>query len=86
MNNEWLAFGSNILFAPQKKDKVIGDTSKFLLYGKVLAVGDEVKKIKVGDTICFTQWALNKVVMEDQTEHFFVKEDDDLILGVRYES
>lgn len=82
MNNNWVPFGKNILFAPQAKDKVIGDKNKFLLYGKVLAIGDEVAKIKVDDTIAYTQWGLNKIIMTDKTEHFFLIENDDFILAV----
>lgn len=82
MNNNWKPFGKNILFSPQSKDKIIGDTSRFFFYGKVLAVGDEVKSIKVGDTIGFTQWALNKIVMADKSEHFFCLENDEFILAV----
>jgi len=82
MLNKWKPFGKNILFVPQGKDKIIGDTSKFFLYGKVLDIGDKVENVKVGNTIAFTQWSLNKVVMADKSEHFFCKEDDDLILAV----
>lgn len=82
MNNNWKPFGKNILFVPQGKEKVIGDTAKFFLYGKVLAVGDAVKTVKVGQTISFTQWALNKIVMADKSEHYFCAEDDDLILAI----
>ena len=80
--SKWKPFGKNIMFAPQLKDKVIGDTSRFFLIGKVLGVGDDVKTIKVGDTIGVTQWALNKIVMPDKAEHFFVIENDDFVLGV----
>lgn len=82
MNNNWKPFSKNILFAPQSKEKIIGDTSKFFLYGKVLAVGDNVENVKVGDVICYTQWALNKIVMADKSEHFFCKEDDEFILAI----
>ncbi len=82
MQNNWKPFGKNILFSPQSKDKVIGDISKYFLYGKVLAVGDKVENIKVGNIISFTQWALNKTVMADKSEYFFCREDDELILAV----
>lgn len=81
-NINWKPFGKNILFSPKAKEKIIGDSSRFLLYGTVLAVGNKVETIKVGDTIAYTQWSLNKIVMDDKTEHFFCKEDDDFILGV----
>lgn len=75
-------FGKNILFTPKSKDKIIGDTSRFYLFGEVLAIGDRVESIKIGDVIAYTQWGLNKIMMEDGTEHFYVKEDDEFILGV----
>lgn len=86
MQNNWSPFGKNILFAPQSKDKIIGDTSKYFLYGKVLAVGDKVENVKVGSTIAYTQWALNKIVMADKTEYFFCKEDDEFILAILNEA
>lgn len=86
MKNNWKPFGKNILFEPQSKDKAIGDTSRFFFYGKVLAVGNDVKDIKVGDIIGFTQWSLNKIVMSDKSEHFFCREDDEFILAVLNEA
>jgi len=83
MNNaKWKPFGRNIMFAPLSKDKIIGDTSKFFLIGTVLAIGSEVKTVKVGDQIGYTQWALNKIVTPDKKEAFFCHEDDDYILGI----
>lgn len=81
-NTQWKPFGRNIMFAPLSKDKIIGDTSKFFLIGTVLAVGDDVKKVKVGDVLGYTQWALNKIVIPDKKEIFFCQEDDDYILGI----
>lgn len=81
-NNQGTPFGKNIRFAPRSKDKIIGDTSKYWLFGNVVAIGDEVQKIKVGDVIEVTQWALNKTIMEDKEERFYVKEDDEFILNV----
>lgn len=91
-------FGKNIRFKPASKDKIIGDTSKYWLFGEVIAIGDEVglhtnpilhafgvkRKggIKVGDHIEVTQWALNKTIMSDKEERFYVKEDDEFILNV----
>lgn len=81
-NNKWKPFGRNIMFAPLSKDKIIGDTSKFFLIGTVLAIGDKVEKIKVGDVISYTQWALNKIITPNGEEAFFCQEDDDFILAV----
>ena len=43
-------------------------------YAEVIAVGDEVKRVKVGQTIIFKSWALNTVVLPDQ-KVTFVEED-----------
>jgi hypothetical protein len=75
-------YGNNILIAPKSKNKVIGDTSKFYLFGEVLDTGNDVKNIQKGDTIGYTLWGLNKIVEEDGTEHFFVQDNPDFILGV----
>jgi len=83
MNNEWKPYGNNILISPMSKNKIIGDTSKYYLYGKVLDVGEDVKKIKIGDVIGYTQWGINKIVMDDKSEHFFIQDNPDFILGLR---
>lgn len=80
--NNWKPYGNNILISPKEKKKVIGNTEKYYLYGEVLDVGEDVKKIKKGDTIGYTLWGLNKIVMEDNTEYFFVQDNPDFILGV----
>lgn len=81
MNNS-KPFGNNIRFQPKSKDKIIGDTSRYYLYGTVLAVGDDVKHIEVGDTVEFTQWALNKTLLENGEERFYIQEHPDFILNV----
>lgn len=92
---KWQPYGNNILISPMSKNKIIGDTSRFFLFGEVLAVGESVgtwrflwwnflKKdaIKPGDTISYTQWGINKIEDEDKVEHFFVQDNPDFILGV----
>jgi len=75
-------YKNNILIKPKDKNKIIGNTEMFYLYGEVLDVGDEVKNIKKGDTIGFTKWGISKIVMEDGSEQFFIQDNSDFILGV----
>lgn len=78
-----MAYKTNIKIAPQNKNKVIGDTSRFYLFGKVLEVGSEVsKEIEVGDTLKYTQWGTNKVINSDGTEDFYISDNPDFILDV----
>ena len=78
-----MAYKTNIKIQPESKNKIIGDTSKFYLYGKVLEVGSEVsKEIKVGDTLEYTQWGVNKVIRADGTEHFYILDNPEFILNV----
>ena len=75
-------FGNNILINPKDKGKIIGETATKYLYGEVLEVGDEVKKIKKGDTIGFTLWGLTELVEDSGVKHYFIQENQDFILGV----
>jgi len=82
----WQPYKTNILIEPEDKGKVIGDTQTKYLYGKVLAVGNEVsERIKVGDILGFTQWGTNKIIMADGKEHYFIQDDSNFILGIKNE-
>ncbi len=47
--------------------------------GKVEAVGDEVKSLKVGDTILFDRYSGSKINIES-VEYLIIKEED--VLGI----
>lgn len=79
--NNGCAYGNNIQILPASKNKVIGDTSKYFLYGEVVGIGSKVKTIKVGDIIAYTLWGLNKLE-KDGIEEFFVQDNHDFILKV----
>lgn len=74
-------YKNNIQISPSSKNKIIGDTAKFFLFGEVLAIGSEVKDIKVGDTIGYTQWGINKIE-KGGVEHFFIQDNPDFVLAV----
>ncbi len=82
MNNEWQSFGNNIRVIPKSKNKIIGDTAKFFLYGEVVSVGEDVKKIKVGDEIAYTLFGINEVLLESGEKHYLIQESPDFILEV----
>ena len=75
------AYGNNIQIIPESKNKIIGDTSKYFLYGKVVGVGELVKNIKVGDIIAYTLWGVNKLE-KDGEEYFFIQDNSDFILAI----
>ncbi len=47
--------------------------------GKVEGIGDDVKSVKVGETVLFDKYSGSKITMEG-TEYLILKEED--ILGV----
>ncbi len=47
--------------------------------GKIEAIGNEVKSVKVGDTILFDKYSGSKINLENQ-EYLILKEED--ILGI----
>lgn len=74
-------YGKNILIQPTAKAEVlVSEQGTLCEYGKVLAIGDDVKTIKVGDTIGFLVWGISKVVVQDET-FYFIPETSDFILG-----
>lgn len=79
--NNGTPYGNNIQIEPQSKNKIIGDTSKYYFYGKVIGVGQSVTQIHVGDTIAYTMWGVNKVE-KDGKEEFFIQDNPDFILKV----
>lgn len=74
-------FGNNVLVQPAAKSQVIvSDGGTLCEYGKVIAIGDEVKHIKVGDEVGFLVWGIRKLVVRDET-FYFLSEDAEFILG-----
>jgi len=51
--------GDNLIVLPaEKKQILVSDNKNLCLYGEVQAIGDEVKKIKVGDKVVYEMWGL----------------------------
>lgn len=74
-------FGDQILVNPiEKKSPFVSEQKLFCEYGTVVAVGQDVKSVKPGDTIGFTVWGLNHLEI-DGKKHYFVQEDPRFILG-----
>lgn len=74
-------FGQNILVKPiEKKSVMVTDNNPLCEYGTVVAVGNDVQHIKVGDTIGYTVWGVNKLEIQDES-HYFILEDSRFLLG-----
>jgi len=75
-------FGDQILIEPiTKKQTLISDQKSLCEYGEVIAIGDEVKKIKVGQKIGFLIWGLNSLELNGK-KYYFCQETPEFILGV----
>lgn len=74
-------FGRNIVVEPvEKKQILVSDRKSLCEYGKVVSIGEEVKSIKVGDTIGYLVWGINSLQIDEKT-YYFVPEDDEFLLG-----
>lgn len=74
-------FGTNILIEPvEKKQVLVSDQGTLCEYGTVVAVGDAVTKVKVGQTIGFLIWGINSLEV-DGKKYYFIPETSDFILG-----
>lgn len=77
---------SQILIKPiEHKSILLSDQRTLLEYGEVLDVGDDCRKVKVGDKIAFTIWGLNSIEIDGE-KYYFVLESPDFLLGIVNES
>lgn len=72
---------NNILVKPTEVNTILRSQEGSLCeYGEVVAIGDEVKVVKVGDLIGYTIWGMKK--LEKDGEKFYIlPEDGRFILG-----
>lgn len=71
-----------LLIKPVEKETVlVADEGTLNEYGEVIAIGDQVTQIKVGDKVGFSVFGVEKLIIDDQ-KHYFVKEDDEFLLGI----
>jgi len=80
---QWIPFGKNILVKPELKGKIVGEKAIYCLYGEVLAIGEEVTKVKKGDTIGWTLFGIEEIVEKDGSKIFLIQENDDFILAIK---
>lgn len=74
-------FGNNILIRPtERKQVLVSDRKSLQEYGEVVAIGDEVKGIEVGQTVFYTVWGTKS--LEYQGENvYFIPADPRFLLG-----
>jgi co-chaperonin GroES (HSP10) len=78
-------FGNNILVEPTaKKQILVSDRKSLCEYGKVIAIGKDVKEIKIGDTIGYLVWGISSLEIGNKT-HYFVPESAEFLLGTIHE-
>lgn len=72
---------NNILVKVRESDDILKGSESFLTeVGDVIDVGEEVKNIKVGEIIAFSQWGVKSVKHENET-YRFIPEEGRFILG-----
>lgn len=71
---------SNVLIKPEE-EKIsetiitLDDDKKTPEKGEVLAIGEEVENVKVGDRVIFIKYSPNEVTVEEE-EYLIINEDD----------
>lgn len=71
---------NNLIVKPiYKKQVLVSDTPSLTQIGEVIAVGPEVKFLKVGDKIAFVLWGLNTTELDGE-DVFTVPEMGQFIL------
>lgn len=74
-------FGNNILVKPHERETILKSAEGSLSeYGEVIAIGDCVKSVRVGDTIGFTIFGINALEI-DGKKAYLVPETPEFILA-----
>lgn len=73
-------FGNRILVKPvEHKQVLVNDDGGLSEYGDVVAVGDEVKIIKIGDRVGFSVFGVEKLMVEEE-KYYFIEENSEFLL------
>lgn len=74
-------FGNNILIQPAtRKQVLVADDGMLCEYGDVIAVGPDVKTVKVGDKIGYSVFGIEKLVVEEE-KFYLIPEIPTFVLG-----
>lgn len=63
-----------------------GDNDRYLETGKVIAIGNKCKFLKVGDTVFFDSWGMRKTPEDENGKQYFVITDNSTFILGKYES
>lgn len=86
MKKKFIPFGDKIVVEPMTKQGfLVQDQKPLEEMGKVIAIGKNVKFVKVGDILCFSSWGCTKTPEVDGVSHYVVPEMSEFIQG-KYES
>lgn len=73
-------FGNQILIKPEiQKQVIVSERELECNYGEVIAVGDDVKTVKVGMKVGYESYGL-KELMVGKDKHVFIREDSYFLL------
>lgn len=74
-------FGKNILIEPEERKTVLAmDQGSLCEYGRIVAIGNDVQTLRVGETVGFLVWGISKLEIDEKT-YYFLPESSDFILG-----
>jgi len=64
-----------------KKQVLVSDKATHEMYGEVIAIGNDVKEVKVGNIVAFTKFGFDEVQIMGETV-FTLREVDTDLLGI----
>ncbi len=78
----FIPYVNKIEVSPMNQESIIlGEDKSLIEAGEVVAVGEKVTFVKVGDMIAFDSWGCSKTPEIDGVQHYVVPEDENVILG-----
>ena len=74
-------FGVNMVVKPMQATGILqADDIPLCEQGTVISIGEDVKRIQVGDVIAFSKWGAKSTEIKNE-KYYFLPEDDRFILG-----
>lgn len=78
---KYIPLFNHILVEPIKSESFLeGEQKPIEEKGTVIAIGKEVKHVKVGDVLLFNSWGVSKTSKTDEVVYYVIPEDKEFIL------
>lgn len=73
--------GHNLLIEPETESHVLASQEIEKDFGKIIAKGEDVTKVNVGDRVAYLKWGIKRIEVSETERYLFIAEDSPWLLG-----